>query len=277
MGSSESSASSASSEFIFLIGDKKEIFSSSLFKITYSLYIIYHQETIPKEELKEIKQKYSNLKEINIGLFSEMDFIFDKSFDMKFNCSSGINFSLRDFANKYGLELSGGVNLSGDGINNILSIKLQGDKSSISISIEVGIDFCRVTLKHDINIDNSNAKIREEYIIESSSYYAFIIGVNLIGYFRKNEIIYGKILPNSISIFAENVVKNIQPKTSPLIVFGKKAFELIKTKWDNAVEKCKNFGGTINLPEIVGFLAICLALLNVEAIPLTAIAARNLI
>ena len=85
-------------------------------------------------------------------------------------------------------------------------MKFQGDKSSISISIEVGINFCRVTLTHDINIDNSNAKIREEYIIESSSYYAFIIGVNLIGYFRKNEIIYGKILPNSISIFAENVV-----------------------------------------------------------------------
>ena len=274
MGGSESSAST---EYILSIKDKEEIFSSSLFKITYSLYIILHEKTIPHQEVEEITQKYSNLKEINIGLFSEMDFIFDKSFDMKFNCSSGVNFSLRDFANKYGLELSGGVNLSGDGINNILSIKLQGDKSSISISIEVGIDFCRVTLKHDINIDNSNAKIREQYIIESRGYYAFIIGVNLIGYFRKNAIIYGKILPNSISIFAENVVKNIKPKTSPLIDFGKNAFDLIKTNWNNAVERCKNFGGTINLPEIVGFLAICLALLNVEAIPLAAIAARNLV
>ena len=141
-----------------------------------------------------------------------MDFIFNKSLNMEFNCSSEINFSLRDFAKQYGLELSEGVNITGDGINNILSMKFQGDKSSISISIEVGINFCRVTLKHEINIDNSDKIIREEYIIESSGYYAFIIEVNLIGYFRKNEIIYGKILKKSISNFAENVIEKIQPR-----------------------------------------------------------------
>ena len=266
-----------SSEFIFPIINKKEIYSSSLFEITYSLYIILPQEKVPSTEVEEIKQKYSNLKEMNIGLFKETDFIFDGSLDMKFNCTSGIKFSLRDFADKYGLELSGGVNLSGDGINNILSMKFQGDKSSITISIEVGINFCRVTLKHDINIENSNKKIREEYTIESNGYYAFIIGVNLIGYFKKNEIIYGKILPNSISNFAQNVVKNLKPKTPTLIDFGKNAFNLIKTTWVNAVENCKNYGGTIHLPEIVGFLAIGLVLLNIEAIPLAAIAARTLI
>ena len=69
-------------------------------------------------------------------------------------------------------------------------MKFQGDKSSISISIEVGINFCRVTLKHEINIDNSDKIIREEYIIESSEYYAFIIGVNLIGYFRKKNYLW---------------------------------------------------------------------------------------
>ena len=271
MGSSESS------EFIFPIIKDKEINSSSLFKITYSLYIILTQEKIPSQEVEDIKEKYSNLKEIDIGLFTEMDFIFNKCLNMKFNCSAEINFSLRDFADKYGLELSGGVNLSGDGINNILSMKFQGDKSSINISIEVGINFCRVTLKHEINIDNSDKKIREEYTIESRGYYAFIIGVNLICYFKKNIIAYGKISPNSILNFSENVVKKIKPKTSTLIDFGKNAFDFIKTSWVNAVEKCKEYGGTIHLPEVVGFLAIGLVLLNAEAIPLAAIASRALI
>ena len=277
MGSSESSESSESIEFVFEMIKEEEIISTDLFKITYSLYIITHQKTVPSKELEEINQKYSNLKEIDIGLFAEMDFIFDKSSNMKFNCSSGITFSLKDFADKYGLELSEGVNLSGDGINNILNIKFQGDKSSISVSIEVGINFCRVTLKHEINIDNSDKTIREEYIIESKGYCAFIIGVNLIGYFRKNQIIYGKISKQSISNFAENVVKKINPKNSTIIVFGKKIFDLIKNNWNNAVESCKRYGGTIALPEIVGFLAIGLVLLNVEAIPFVAIAGRSLI
>ena len=270
MGNSESS------EFIFPIIKKEEINSSSFFKITYSLYIIFTQEKLPSQEMKEIKEKYSNLKEISIEVFEGTDFIFDDCSGMKFNCSSGINFSLRDFANKYGLELSEGVNLSGDGINNILSMKFQGDKSSINISIEVGINFCRVTLTHDINIDNSDKKIREEYTIESRGYYAFIIGVNLICYFKKNKnkIEYGKISPNSISNYAENVVEKIKPETSTLKDFGKKAFYLIKNTWVNTVETCKKYGKEINLPAVVGFLAIGLVLLNPEAIPLGVIASR---
>ena len=89
-------------------------------------------------------------------------------------------------------------------------------------------------LKHYINI-NGYKKIREEYTIESNGYYDFIIGVNLIGYFRKNNIIYRKILKKSISNFAENVIKKINPKTSTLIEFGKNAFGLIKTSWKNAI------------------------------------------
>ena len=143
------------SEFISPIINKKEIYSSSLFKITYSLFIVLSQEKISYKEEEELKQKYSNLKEINLGLMKEMDFIFDGSSNMKLNCTSGINFSLKDFEDKYGLKLSGGVNLSGDGVNNVLSMKFQGDKSSISISIEVGIDFCRVKLIHDINIEQN--------------------------------------------------------------------------------------------------------------------------
>lgn len=215
------------SEFISPIINKNKIYSSISLKITYSLYIVLSQEKISYKEKEELKKKYSNLKEINLGLMKEMDFIFDQSSNMKFNCTSGINFSLKDFADKYGLELSGGINLSGDGVNNVLSMKFQGDKRSISIGIEIGIDFCRVILTHDINIEQNVKKFREEYIIESSGHYSFIIGVSLIGYFKKNNIIHGKILPNSISKYAENVVKNLKnlkPKTPALINFGKKVF-----------------------------------------------------
>ena len=265
------------SEIISPIIDKKEIYSSSLFKITYSLSIVLSQEKISYKEKEELKQKYSNLDEIKLVFMKEMDFIFDGSSNMKFNCTSGINFSLKDFADKYGLKLSGGVNLSGDGVKNVLSMKFQGDKSSISIRIEVGIDFCRVILTHDINIEQNDKKFREEYIIESSGHYAFIIGVNLIGYFKKNNIIHGKILSNSISNFAKNVVKNLKPKTPALIDFGVKVFFLIKITLKKAVEDFSKYEGTKYLPEIVGFLAISLALLNIEAIPFAAIAARTLI
>ena len=87
MGSSESSKSSNFIEFIYPIIEKEEISSTNLFKITYSLYIIMHQETISSKEVEEIEQKYSNLEEINIGLFAEMDFIFNKSLNLEFNCS----------------------------------------------------------------------------------------------------------------------------------------------------------------------------------------------
>ena len=87
MGSSESSKSSNFIEFIYPIIEKEEISSTNLFKITYSLYIIMHQGKISSKEVKEIEEKYSNLEEINIGLFAEMDFIFNKSLNLEFNCS----------------------------------------------------------------------------------------------------------------------------------------------------------------------------------------------
>ena len=73
-----------------------------------------------------------------------------------------------------------------------LNIKFQGDESTINISIEIEIDFCHITFTHDINIHNSDKKIRGEYIIQSTGHYGFIIGVNLIGHFKKNKNVYGK-------------------------------------------------------------------------------------